>query len=97
LQACEADAVVFDFLQVLKCRSCSFRAGAGMFLMVRHVFLVVCFGMVNFCAGLLVSSERLIPACSISGMRVTAVVFDFLRMLQCRFAVLGLELELVCF
>ena len=66
-----------------------------MFLMARHVFLVVCFGMVQFCAGLLVSSGRVIPACGISGMRVRAVVFDFLQELQCRFAVAGLEL--VCF
>ena len=63
-----------------------------MFLMVLQVFLVVCLGMVQFCAGLLVSSERVIPACGISGMRVRAVVIGFLQVLRWRFAVLGLEL-----
>ena len=76
---------MFDFLQVLQCRYCSCWARAGMFLMARHVFLVVCLGMVKFCSGLLVSSDRVITACGTSGMRGRDVVFDFLQVLQCRF------------
>ena len=44
---------------------CSCWAGTGMFLMARHVFLVACFSMAKFCAGLLVSSDRIIPECGV--------------------------------
>ena len=67
-----------------------------MFLMVRQVFLVVCLGMVQFCAGLLVSSERVITACGISGMREAEMsCLIFCKCCNAVFAVVGLEL--VCF